>query len=199
MADKPHKICISSFTKCSIHSDFNSVQSYQKTQKRHSVGFVCAIRQGQSPRKSPWPVHIYDQGHPSCKTATKECLQSSCNLLILGGRADNENSDLERRKDASGSTGLQRHQWHGLGAWYKTHEAAGFWTKHMTFASINYRELLAVLCAIKSFRTVLKAKNLQILSDNVTTVVYINHLGAHETNDCHLAGGSRDGDKFDSS
>ena len=40
-----------------------------------------------------------------------------------------------------------------------------------------YRELMAVLMALKSFGPSMKEKSIQILSENVTTVAYINHLG----------------------
>lgn len=65
----------------------------------------------------------------------------------------------------------------GWGAYYKGSKAVGFWNKRMSMTSINYRELMAVMCAIKSFKDSLKGKNVQVLSDNITTVAYLNHLG----------------------
>ena len=41
----------------------------------------------------------------------------------------------------------------------------------------NFRELLAVYKVLQSFGTTLKSKHVQILSDNVTTIAYINRLG----------------------
>ena len=57
------------------------------------------------------------------------------------------------------------------------HFAAGVWNKYVSFQHSNYRELLAVLMTILSFKNQLKGRRVQILSDNVTTVAYINHLG----------------------
>lgn len=65
----------------------------------------------------------------------------------------------------------------GWGAYFNGSEAVGFWNKRMAMTPINYRELMAVMCAIKSFKSSLKNKNVQILSDNITTVAYLNHLG----------------------
>lgn len=65
----------------------------------------------------------------------------------------------------------------GWGAFFEDKEASGVWTEAMARTSINYRELMAVMCAVKSFKHSLKHKNVQILSDNVTTVAYLNHLG----------------------
>ena len=63
------------------------------------------------------------------------------------------------------------------GVYHNGQEAAGFWKRRTTTTSINYAELMAVMCAIKSFKSSLKGKNVQILSDNVTMVAYLNHLG----------------------
>jgi ribonuclease HI len=76
--------------------------------------------------------------------------------------------DTQVYTDASGS---------GWGAYFEDKEAFGVWTEAMTHTSINYRELMAVMCAVKSFRHLLKNRNVQILSDNITTVAYLNHLG----------------------
>ena len=57
-------------------------------------------------------------------------------------------------------------------------QAAGLWSKQVSFRHSNFRELLVVLKALKSFQTVIeRKKNVQILSDNIVTVAYINHLG----------------------
>ncbi len=65
----------------------------------------------------------------------------------------------------------------GWGAFYDGHQAAGFWNTRMRTRSINYRELMAVLLGLKSFAPQLRGKSVQILSDNITAVAYINHLG----------------------
>ena len=64
-------------------------------------------------------------------------------------------------------------------------EAAGWWHKDVAFKHLNYRELLAVLKALQSFQESINGKNVQILSDNVTTVAYINRMGGNskELND----------------
>ena len=57
-------------------------------------------------------------------------------------------------------------------------QAAGLWNKQVSFKHSNFRELLAVLKALKSFQTVIEGKkHVQILSHNIVTVAYINHLG----------------------
>ena len=65
----------------------------------------------------------------------------------------------------------------GWGARYGEHKAAGFWTPSISHRSSNYRELSAILMAIKSFQSMLQGKSVQVLTDNVTAVCYINHLG----------------------
>ena len=60
-------------------------------------------------------------------------------------------------------------------------EASGLWeSKAIRYKSSNFRELLAVLRAVKSFAHLLKGKVVQVLSDNVTTVAYINHMGGQD-------------------
>jgi hypothetical protein len=54
--------------------------------------------------------------------------------------------------------------------------AAGFWNPRLSQTPSNYREMMAVLMALKSF-TFQPGKKLQVLTDNVTTAAYINHLG----------------------
>ena len=47
----------------------------------------------------------------------------------------------------------------------------------MATKSTNYRELLAVLLTLESFQHELSGKRVQVLSDNISSVAYINHLG----------------------
>ena len=63
------------------------------------------------------------------------------------------------------------------GATCENHEAHGQWTIKQCFRHINEKELLAVLLALHSFKDLIKNKHVQILSDNISTVAYINHLG----------------------
>ena len=78
--------------------------------------------------------------------------------------------DLQIVTDASDS---------GWGGVCNGKEAAGPWTKSIRFKSINYRELLAVFLTLKTFVGELSNKCVQILSDNVTTVAHLNHLGGN--------------------
>ena len=78
--------------------------------------------------------------------------------------------DLQIVTDASDS---------GWGGVCNGKEAAGPWTKPIRFKSINYRELLAVFLTIKTFIRELANKCIQILSDNITTVAHLNHLGGN--------------------
>ena len=54
--------------------------------------------------------------------------------------------------------------------------AAGFWNVRLSQMPSNYRELMAVLLALKSF-SFPRGKKIQILTDNITTAAYINQLG----------------------
>ena len=65
----------------------------------------------------------------------------------------------------------------GWGAVCNDKEAQGLWTKEQSFNHINQREFLTVLLAVLSFRESLRGKHIQIVSDNIATVAYINHLG----------------------
>ena len=56
-------------------------------------------------------------------------------------------------------------------------EVSGSWSKDVSFQPSNFRELLAILRLIQSFRNVLHNSCVQVLSDNLTSVAYINHLG----------------------
>ena len=78
--------------------------------------------------------------------------------------------DIQIETDASAS---------GWGASCNGKEASGVWCSYLQNMPSNYRELMAVHMAILSFRDMIKGKVVQILSDNVTTVAYLNHLGGH--------------------
>ena len=86
--------------------------------------------------------------------------------------------DIQLYTDASDS---------GWGAVCNGEEASGLWTVPIAHTSINYRELLTVLLGLKSFLPKVKNKTVQILSDNVTTVAFINHLGGNVTQLTELA------------
>ena len=60
-------------------------------------------------------------------------------------------------------------------------EAQGFWDKTTAHQSSNYRELSAILLTMQSFVEVIRNKSVQILSDNVTAVAYVNFQGGPST------------------
>ena len=77
--------------------------------------------------------------------------------------------DMQITTDASSS---------GWGAFTGDLQAAGFWNKRMSFKPSNYREMMAILLALKSFKHMTKNKVVHILSDNITAIANINHLGS---------------------
>ena len=56
-------------------------------------------------------------------------------------------------------------------------KAAGFWTPRVANKPQNYREMMAILVAVHTFGPRLKDKHVQIVTDNVSAMCYINHLG----------------------
>ena len=85
-----------------------------------------------------------------------------------GVAIQNRPIDLQMETDAS---------FWGWGAQIGPHQAQGIWNKLVSEKSSNYRELLTVLLALLSLVEFVKGRVLQILSDNVTTVCYINMQG----------------------
>ena len=65
----------------------------------------------------------------------------------------------------------------GWGGVLDNMEASGLWNIRLAHKHSNYRELMAVLLCLKAFATDIKGEVVQILSDNITTVAYISHLG----------------------
>lgn len=65
----------------------------------------------------------------------------------------------------------------GWGGVLNGKQAAGYWDKQIAQMPSNYREHLAILLTIKAFEHDLKGKTVQVLSDSVAAVAYINHLG----------------------
>ena len=61
----------------------------------------------------------------------------------------------------------------GWGALVKHDQAYGHWNVRMSHASSNYRELLAVLMVLHSFKSMLTNSHTQVVSDNITTVSYL--------------------------
>lgn len=55
--------------------------------------------------------------------------------------------------------------------------AQGFWPPHISHKSSNIRELLTVRLVLESFINQVSDKHVQVVSDNITTIAYLNHLG----------------------
>ena len=66
---------------------------------------------------------------------------------------------------------------HGWGAVFEGMEAKGVWDPQISRFPSNFRELFTTLLALLSFMPHLRHKKVQIVTDNISTVAYINHLG----------------------
>ena len=80
------------------------------------------------------------------------------------------------RTDASSS---------GWGAEFNGTTTGGRWNEHELPLHINEQELLAVLFALKSMCKEVAQTHIQILSDNTTTVCYINAMGGSKSRSCN--------------
>ncbi|WAR12344.1 hypothetical protein MAR_026524, partial [Mya arenaria] len=69
----------------------------------------------------------------------------------------------------------------GWGAWIQDLQAQGFWNGRVSQSSSNFRELFAVLMTILSFKKKIHGKHIQVLSDNITTVAFLNGMGGSVT------------------
>lgn len=65
----------------------------------------------------------------------------------------------------------------GWGAALGDHHAAGYWDKSVALQPSNYREMLAILLALKSFAPMIEHKSVQIQTDNISSVAYVNNMG----------------------
>ena len=83
---------------------------------------------------------------------------------------------LKTRDPVQIATDASGEAWGGLivGSHY---EAQGAWDHYLSSKSSNYREITAVLMTLISFLPIIKGKSIQILSDNISTVAYINFMG----------------------
>ena len=68
---------------------------------------------------------------------------------------------------------------------YKGQGINGRWTDKEKLQSINTLELLPIKFAIKSFLKEHKDGHIRIMSDNVTTVAYINNMGGYRSSCCN--------------
>lgn len=77
----------------------------------------------------------------------------------------------------------------GWGALLNDKKAQGFWDKSIGHSHSNIREMWAVFMGLVSFRKELTGKTIQIRSDNITTVAYLNKMGGSrkELNDIATA------------
>lgn len=55
--------------------------------------------------------------------------------------------------------------------------AHGHWDHTMKQRASNYREIMAVYLSLRSFAPYIKGNAVTVLSDNVTTTAYLNHMG----------------------
>lgn len=74
----------------------------------------------------------------------------------------------------------------GWGAICEGQEAAGFWNRRVAMMPSNYREMMAILLAIKSFKN-LENKTVRVYTDNITAAAYVNHLGGSSVDLCQVA------------
>ena len=75
----------------------------------------------------------------------------------------------------------------GWGATFEGQEASGQWSLKMSQKSSNTRELYAIWLGILCFLNKMKGKAIQVLTDNTTSLAYINNMGGQEPHLSHLA------------
>ena len=66
-------------------------------------------------------------------------------------------------------------------------QASGQWNVRMSHQSSNVRELMGILMAIQAFRSQLRGKSVQILTDNISAMAYIVHQGGPNRRLTHIA------------
>ena len=65
----------------------------------------------------------------------------------------------------------------GWGAVYDAQVTSRDWNVRVSFLSSNEREMLAILMALKAFSSLIRGKNNQVLTDNISAMAYVNHNG----------------------
>ena len=65
----------------------------------------------------------------------------------------------------------------GWGGWWRNLDCRGFWTRREAARSNNARELMATVLSVQSLKKHFEGKTLEIRTDNMTTMAYINHQG----------------------
>ena len=66
---------------------------------------------------------------------------------------------------------------YGWGAWLKSRDARGFWTRAEARMSSNRRELKTTVLGVQAFADTLAGSVVEIRTDNAVTMAYINHQG----------------------
>ena len=59
--------------------------------------------------------------------------------------------------------------------------ASGLWPESIAHEPSNYRELLAIILTLDAFKGMVTDKCVRILSDNISAVAYLNHMGGPST------------------
>lgn len=75
----------------------------------------------------------------------------------------------------------------GWGAVCQEQVAAGQWNKRVSCQSSNYREIMAVLMALVTFKSIVAGRTVEIMTDNITTMAYINGQGGPSLTLTHVA------------
>ena len=65
----------------------------------------------------------------------------------------------------------------GWGAVFDGQVASGDWNVQVSFLLSNEREMLTILMALKVFSSLIRGKNIQVLTDNISAMAYLNHKG----------------------
>lgn len=65
----------------------------------------------------------------------------------------------------------------GFGATCMGQKASGFWTSFVGSMPQNAREMMAILMAIHSFAHILRNKTIHVVTDSITAMANINHMG----------------------
>lgn len=70
---------------------------------------------------------------------------------------------------------------YGWGGWLRSKDVRGFWTRQEAKRSSNARELHTTVLVVKALRKELCGSTVEIRTDNMTTMAYINHQGGRDS------------------
>ncbi len=65
--------------------------------------------------------------------------------------------------------------------------ASGMWSRMISHKPSNYRDLLAIIVTLESFSDQLQDKQVQILTDNISAVAYLNQVRVQSSGLAKLA------------